>query len=135
MRGTTIRTLGLVAVLGGAVAACGTDPAIEESAAAIARADASVEHAEKSGGREYGATELDMAREKLARAKAEADSGYLGTAIRLAEQASVDAELASAEGQAGQSEKALEQLRESTSTLRQELHRQQQIESTSPVEP
>jgi hypothetical protein len=52
-----------------------------------------------------------------------ADGGDDVVAMRLAEQASVDAQLAAAKGATGKSKEAMAQLRDSASTLREEVNR------------
>jgi hypothetical protein len=121
---TTLLKVGAVAIVACATVACATGPTMEQATAAIARAEASVESAETAGAREFGGAELYLAREKLARAQLKAEKGKLDTATRFAEQATVDADLAIAEGQTGQSRETLEQLRDGTEALRQELERQ-----------
>lgn len=102
--------------------ACASGPA-ERPVAAIARAEANIDNAEKAGARAYGAADLDAARDKLTRARMLADEGDEEVAARLAEQAAADAELAGAKGLHGKAGEALAQLRESTRTLREEAMR------------
>ena len=94
----------------------------ERPDAAIGKAEASIESAEQSGARQYGAAELDTARSKLTLAKVEAEQGDRAEALRLAEQAALDAQFAGAKGQTGKSREAAAQLRDSTETLKQEAN-------------
>ena len=104
-----------------ALAACaGNSPRPD---AAMAKAEASIDAAEKAGARQYGASDLDTARRKLNDARNLAEEGDDEEALRLAEQAAVDAELAGAKGLRGKSSDALAQLRDSTQTLQEETNR------------
>jgi hypothetical protein len=103
-------------------AACAGDG--DRPTADIERAAASIESAEKTGGRQFGAVELDDAQEKLTLARTKVESGEMNDAERLAEQAVVDAELAGAKGATGKSNEALTELQEGIATLREELERQ-----------
>ena len=91
----------------------------------LARAEASIEQADQSGARQYGATELDAAREKLAKARAAADSDENIAASRYAKEAAVDAELATAITRNRKAELAVEELNRSIETLREEIARNQ----------
>jgi hypothetical protein len=91
----------------------------------LARAEASIEQAERSGAREYGAEELDSARDKLARAKAAADGDDNLAAARYAREAAVDAELAGAIARDRETDLAVEELNKSIETLREEIARNQ----------
>lgn len=91
----------------------------------LARAEASIEQADQTGAREYGATELAAAREKLAKARAAADSDDNVVASRYAKEAAVDAELATAITRNRKAELAVEELNRSIETLREEIARNQ----------
>lgn len=91
----------------------------------LARAEASIEQADRSGAQEYGATELDAARDKLAKARAAADSDENVAASRYAKEAALDAELATAITRSRKSELAVEELNRSIETLREEIARNQ----------
>jgi hypothetical protein len=113
---------GCIAAAALAAGGCAGGPS-ERPDTAIARAEASINAAERAGGRQYGAADLDMAREKLTRSKMMAEQGEEVSALRLAEQASVDANLAGAKAVSGKSREALEQLRASNQALREEAMR------------
>lgn len=113
----------LVAVPLATLAACASSP--ERPFQELARAEASIEQAERYNAREFGAAELDAAREKFARARSAADDGDNLVAARLAREAAVDAELATAITRNRQSEQAVEELNRSIETLRQEIARNQ----------
>lgn len=109
---------GVAALLG----ACASSP--PRPTEAIARAESSYEQADQAGGRRYDPANLDLARDKLAQAKAAADKGRMKEADRLAEQAEVDAELAAARARSATAQTAAQELRASLSTLRDETQRQ-----------
>ena len=112
---------GLLIVL--TMAACSGGP--ERPVAEIASAEATIERAEQSGARQFSSADLDMAREKLAEARAASDRGDHAVARRLAEQAEVDAEYAAAAAETERSRDAVKALRSSIQTLRDEIQRQQ----------
>lgn len=106
-----------------ALGACASNP--DRPFQDLARAEASIEQADQTGAREYGAAELDAAREKLALARAAADNDENVTASRYAKEAAVDAELATALTRNRKAERAVEELNRSIETLRQEIARNQ----------
>lgn len=118
-----VPTGALVAMPLMALGACASSP--DRPFQDLARAEASIEQADQSGAREYGATELDSAREKLAKARAAADSDENVAASRYAKEAAVDAELANAITRNRKAEAAVEELNRSIETLRQEIARNQ----------
>jgi hypothetical protein len=89
----------------------------------LARADASVAQAEQAGARQYSGAEFDMARDKAREARRLADKGDNAPARVLAEQAELDAELASAQSRAKASQKAAAEVQAGTQTLREETTR------------
>jgi hypothetical protein len=112
---------GLLALLcAGALAACASQPPV---APALAAGSASLEAARSSGAPELAAAELNEARTKLDRANALAQSGRNSEAIRLAEEADVDAQLARAHAASERSRRAVAEVEASLSTLREELNR------------
>lgn len=119
---TKPRTL-LLAVPLASLCACASSP--DRPFQDLARAEASIEQADRSGAQEYGATELDAARDKLAKARAAADSGENLAASRYAREAAVDAELATAMTRNREAELAVEELNRSIETLREEIARNQ----------
>lgn len=112
---------GLLIVL--TMAACAGGP--ERPDAAFAAAETTIERAEQSGARRYSAVDLDKARDKLAQARAASDRGEHAVALRLAEQAEVDAEYAAAAAETERSREAAQALRDTIRTLQDELARQQ----------
>ena len=116
------RTLLLGVSLAG-LCACASSP--DRPFQDLARAEASINQADQSGAREYGATELAAARDKLAMARAAADSDENIAASRYAKEAAVDAELATAITRNRKAELAVEELNRSIETLREEIARNQ----------
>ena len=115
-----IRTGGwfLVAIVAGA--GCASSPVPEEK---IAVAQASVQRAEQSGAPEAAPVEMAAARDKLNRAQKAAAARDGRTATDLAEQASIDAQLAEATAAQQRSQKASTEFDASMQALRQESQR------------
>jgi hypothetical protein len=84
---------------------------------ALARADTAVRQANESKAPEYAATELGVAREKLLRAQAAMDSADYEQARHLAEQATVDAQLAQVRGAARDAQQDADELRRTVDAL------------------
>jgi hypothetical protein len=101
-------------------AACSSTPPAEPALAAGA---ASLEAARSAGAPEYAAPQLDAARTKLDRARALAQAGNRRDAIRMAEQADVDAQLARATAGSERSRRAVAEVEASLRSLRDELNR------------
>jgi len=104
------------------LAGCASTPVPSEQLAVAASA---IEQAEKAGAAQSAPTELALAREKVARARSEAEShsGKPGDSQRLAEQATADAQLAQAKTQAAKADKSVAELEESLRALREEAQR------------
>ena len=103
-----------------ATAAYAKSPVADET---IAVAKAAVERAEQSGAPQAAPVELASARDKLARAvKANADH-QVKPAIAMADQATVDAQVAEAKAQKERAAKAASEFDASMATLRQETNR------------
>jgi hypothetical protein len=108
---------------------CASDPPATPS---IAAGTAALEAARSAGAPEFAAADLDQARGKLERARALAQAGKNREAIRLAEQAEVDAQLARASAGSERSTRALNEVEASLRSLREELNR---AATTQPVRP
>jgi hypothetical protein len=106
-----------------AVAGCASSP--DRPFQDLARAEASIEQADQSGAREFGADELDAAKAKLVQARAAADSNDNLAASRYAKEAALDAELAMAMARNRKSELAVEEINKGIETLREEIARNQ----------
>lgn len=100
--------------------ACASDPPAEPALAAGA---ASIDAARSSGAPELAAVQLNEARGKLERARALAQVGRNREAIRLAEEAEADAQLARAVAASERSRRAVTEVEASLATLRDELNR------------
>jgi hypothetical protein len=116
-------TLGLPALILGAsflMAACAGVPAPTEQ---MALSTAAVTSAASAGGTETAPAEMQMARDKLNRAKLAMTKEDYDSARGLAEEAQVDAQLAEAKAHSGKAGKAAAELQESIRVLREELNR------------
>lgn len=111
----------LVAIF--AVVACVSTPA--EPDESLARAAALIEQAEQSGAREYASAELESARERLALAHAATDDKDHVLARQYAEEAELDARLASAKIRSAKAENAADEITDGLEILRQEVARHQ----------
>lgn len=99
---------------------CASTPAPTEQMAVSA---AAVGKAGDAGAGEAAPVEMQMAREKLDKAKVAMTKEEFDDARRLAEQAQVDAQLAEAKSRSGTARKAAGELREGIRVLREELDR------------
>lgn len=98
---------------------------------ALARAEASIESAERSGARQYGTEELDAAREHLRQARTAVDREEMIAAERHAEKAALDAELAAAMARNQKAEASVRELNESIEILREEIARNRALAGES----
>jgi len=90
----------------------------------LARTETSVQQAQQSiGNSEVGAMDLQRARDTLAQAQAALKDKNEQQAVRLAQQAQLDAELAVAKSQSAAARKAADEVQASTQTLREEASR------------
>jgi len=89
----------------------------------IALGNAAIESAQSAGAGQPGAPDLLLAREKLARAQAAARAGDNVKAMRLAEEADVDAQVVRSRVAADKSQRAAAELDASLAALRDELNR------------
>lgn len=90
----------------------------------VARTEATVKQIEQTGAtRDAGALELEQAKDKTAQARKAMDKGDDKDALRLAEQARLDADLAQAKSHSHSAQKAAEEVRTSIEQLRQEAQR------------
>jgi hypothetical protein len=103
-----------------ALASCGSAPS---AAPSIAAGAASVEAARSAGAPELDAVDLNEARNKLEKARALAAAGDDRAAMRMAEQADVDAQLARAKAGSERSRLAVAEMETGLQTLRDELNR------------
>lgn len=103
------------------VSGCGSSP--ERPDRQLARAESSIQRAERSGARQHGSLALDRAREKLMQARRAVDNEEMKVALRLAAEAEVDAELATAQADRYKADNALREINDSIETLRREIER------------
>jgi Domain of unknown function (DUF4398) len=82
-----------------------------------------IDHARQSGANEYASREVQSAQDKLHQAELAADRKNHAVARRLAVEASLDAQLATARTRSGKAESAAEQVEASVRTLREEAAR------------
>jgi len=113
--------LGIVMGSAALLAACaGVQPPLDQ----MATSKAAVNTAITAGANEFAPTQIKAAMEKMTYAeKAMSDKNY-ATATQQAEQAQVDAQLATAMANSAKAEKAADALQEDSRILRQELDRQ-----------
>ena len=90
----------------------------------LAEAHTLVSQAEQSGAQQYASINLEAARSELRQADQDAATDKPVLATRLAQEASVDAELSLARTRSAKAEQALRQVDSGTATLRSESERQ-----------
>jgi hypothetical protein len=110
---TSLLLLSAIFLLGG----CGGHPPVDK----ISAAEHAFNEANMSGGDRYAPLEMRIAHEKLERARAEMDDGDYESAAALADEAMINASLASAKVDSAKSAKKLEELKKSIGSLRQEI--------------
>jgi len=102
----------------GLLATCSTSPQSSPSAA-MPLAKQAIDTAIRDGAEQRAPGDLATAQQKLALAQKSADNGLFDDARRFAEQAEVDARLASARSRTVQASNALSQLQGNTAPQRQ----------------
>lgn len=103
--------------------ACASAPDIPERQ--MASAETSIEFAEQNDAREFGPAALERAKTQLDQAKIAVAHEEYKLALRLAERAELDAELALAQTNHEKAQLALQEIQESIQTLRREIARNQ----------
>jgi hypothetical protein len=103
-----------------ALAACASTPM---PAAPMAVAEAAVQHASTPGTRQDAPAELQVAVDKLARAKAALAADEPKRAIALADEAELDAQVAEMHAQAVRSRRAARESQDADRVLREEMSR------------
>lgn len=129
MNRLALQTLALPLACAALLIGCASDP---PAAPSISAGAAALDTARSSGAPEYAAAELDQARGKLERARALAQAGNHREAIRMAEQAEVDAQLARAAAGRERSTRALVEVEASLRSLREELNRAATVQPVRP---
>lgn len=90
----------------------------------VTRTEATVQQIEQSGAtRDAGGVELEQAKDKTAQARHAMDKGHEKDALRLAEQARLDADLAQAKAHSHTAQQSAEEVRASIEQLRREALR------------
>ncbi|MDR3417045.1 MAG: DUF4398 domain-containing protein [Nevskia sp.] len=118
----SVRALGAGGAL--ALAACASVP--QPPTAALQAADTAIATAESDHAADYAPLEMRTAREKLAAARADAeqpDDQRVMQSRQLADEARVDAELASAKAHLAKADAVNQELQKNNNTLRQETQR------------
>ena len=113
----TIRSSIIVLSAGLLAAGCASGPS-RETAVDLTRAQTLTNQAEQNGAAQYAGAELQKARDELASAEQLSHSGNQLRAERLATEAGVDAQLASAQSSAAKEQHAAQELNSSLDTLR-----------------
>ena len=101
-----------------AMASCESGP---RPIAELSRAHTLVEQAEQAGAQQFAGADLDAARTKLQRA--EQKDTRPEVALRLAEEAALDAQVAVARARVGKADQAVMEVNASTESLRKETSR------------
>jgi uncharacterized protein DUF4398 len=101
-----------------ALGGCASQP---KPTAQLVRASTLVSEAEKSGAQRYAASDLQRARDELNDAQTASADGKYDRALRLAENAAADADLANARAASGKAQQSAEQVHHSLDTLKQQL--------------
>lgn len=106
----------------GVLAACGsTNPPSQQ----LTDTQMVIQQAEELGAEEYAPLEIRESRKKLEQAKEAVKQEEYEKAIKFAEQARVDAELAQIKARSGKAQKEVAELRESIRVLKAEIQRNQ----------
>lgn len=101
--------------------ACASAP--QPPTADLQAAELAIANAERARVADYASAELSEAREKLTAARSAVQEEQMSRAQRLAQQARVDAELASARAEVAKAKVVNEQMQKGTDTLKQEMQR------------
>jgi hypothetical protein len=117
-----------------AVFGCASEPTTETTAA-LTRAHALVSQAEQSGAQQYDPMDLQQARDKIESAE-QLQSAKTTQALRLANEAALDAQLASARAGNAKAQQDVQVLNDSLDSLsRAERHTEPEALSTAPPPP
>lgn len=92
--------------------------------AQMAVSQAALAHAMEAGGIEFAPVQMTMARDKMSRANAALAAEDHSTALTLAQQAQVDAQVAAAMADAAKARKSQLAVQEASRALREEMARQ-----------
>jgi len=97
----------------------------------LTKARSVIQQADKGDAQRYAAADLQRAHDELSSAERAADKRQYDDARRFAESAEVDADLATARGNSGAAERAVQEIRQSIETLKQESERKGNDSGTS----
>lgn len=100
-----------------ALVACASTPPPTDQ---LARAESAIKRAEDARVADYASPELKSAREKLASARDAVTRDEMDLAARLADQARVDAEVATAKAEAAKAQSNIEELQKANAAIQQE---------------
>lgn len=90
---------------------------------ALQAAEVAIANAEKARVADYASLELSQARDKLASARTAVQQEQMVTALYLAEQSRVDAELAAAKAEVVKAKTVNDEMKKSLESLKQEMQR------------
>ena len=130
LRITLISTAVAASVLAGGCAVEGPQPTAQ-----LASARTLVAQADKSQAQRYAAADLQRAHDELSEAENANSQRHYLEARNYAEAAAVDADLASARGQAGDADRAAREVQQGNATLRQESQRAAAASDAPPAAP
>ncbi len=102
------------------ISACASTPAPTD---ALKAADQAIARAEEARVADYASPELTSARDKLVAARAAVQKEQMEVARRLADEAKLDAELATAKAEAARAKGITTEMQKNIETLRQETQR------------
>lgn len=103
-----------------ALAACASTPPPTDE---LTRAENAIKRAEEARVADYASPELTSAREKLVAARDAVTREDMTAAARLANQASLDAEVATAKAQAAKAEANIAEMKKANAAIQQEAER------------
>jgi hypothetical protein len=115
-------TLSLLTVMAYGAAGCASQPPVPSEQ--ITKARTLVEQADKSDAQRYAAADLQRAHDELSNAERAVNDKKYADARRFAENAQVDADLASARASSGEAQRAAQEVNRSIESLRQESQHQ-----------
>jgi septal ring factor EnvC (AmiA/AmiB activator) len=119
---TGFRSVSLVPVLGLLVMA-GCGPTVPPPTEQLALAQNSVDSATGAGGYQYAPIELKTAQQKLTQAQLDMENKNNASALRLLQEAQVDAQLAAEKSRTAKAEQAVKELQKNLDMLQQEIRR------------
>jgi hypothetical protein len=120
--GKSFPAFGLLAVVAALLGACASQQ-MERPTAEMTRAEAAIESAVERGARQAAPMELQSAQSHFSQAQQAVQQEDHAEALRHAEKAEVDAELAEAKARAARADDTLAELKEGIQALEQELNR------------